>query len=415
MQSSRKNSAIWFIFITLIIDITGWGIVIPVVPKLIEELINGDVSEASKYGGWLSFLYAFMQFLFAPVLGNLSDKFGRRPVILFSLLGFSINFFIQAWAPTIFWLFIGRIFSGITGASITTASAYIADISDESNRSKNFGMIGAAFGLGFIIGPVIGGLLGQYGSRVPFYAAAILCLVNFAYGYFILPESLSKENRRPFDIKRANPVGTLLKVKNHPEILKLFIAWFLVYLASHAVQTNWSFFTIYKFHWDEKMVGISLGVMGIFTALVQGFLIRRIHPKLGVERSILYGIMFYSLGMLLFSFANKDWMMFGILAIYTLGGIAGPALQSVISAKVSPKEQGDLQGALTSVISITSIIGPLLMTQIFYFFTHPEAKLKLFSFILKPPFQFSGAPFFLGFILMTISAYFVYYVFHKKK
>ena len=415
MKNSNKTAAIWFIFITLIIDITGWGIVIPVVPKLIEELINGDVSEASKYGGWLSFLYAFMQFLFAPVLGNLSDKYGRRPVILFSLLGFSINFFIQAWAPTIFWLFVGRIFSGITGASVTTASAYIADISDDTNRSKNFGMIGAAFGLGFIIGPVIGGLLGQFGSRVPFYAAAVLCLVNFAYGYFVLPESLGQEHRRPFEWKRANPIGTLLKVRTHPEIFKLFIAWFLVYLAGHAVQTNWAYFTMYKFAWDEKTVGISLGVMGAFTAIVQGFLIRKIHPKLGSERSILYGIMFYSVGMLLFAFAQESWMMYAILAIYCLGGIAGPALQSVISSKVSAKEQGDLQGALTSVISITSIIGPLLMTQIFYFFTHPEAKIKVLSFVFKPPFQFSGAPFFLGFVLMAVSAYFVYYVFHRKK
>lgn len=414
MENSKKSSAIWFIFITLIIDITGWGIVIPVVPKLIEELIGGDISEASKYGGWLSFIYAFMQFLFAPVLGNLSDKYGRRPVILFSLLGFSLNFFIQAWAPTIFWLFVGRIFSGITGASITTASAYIADVSDETNRSKNFGMIGAAFGLGFIIGPVIGGLLGHFGSRVPFYAAAILCLVNFLYGYFILPESLSKENRRPFEFKRANPVGSLLKIKHHPEIFNLFIAWFLVYIASHAVQTNWSYFTMYKFGWNEKTVGISLGVMGIFTAFVQGFLIRKVHPKFGNEKSILYGITFYSVGMLLFSLANKDWMMFAILGIYCLGGIAGPALQSVISSKVSPKEQGDLQGALTSVISITSIIGPLLMTQIFYFFTHPAAKFTIFKYSFKAPFQFSGAPFFLGFILMTLSAYFVYHVFHRK-
>ncbi len=275
MQTNQKSAAIGFIFITLLIDITGWGIVIPVVPKLIEELINADISEAAKYGGWLSFLYAAMQFLFAPVLGNLSDKYGRRPVILFSLLGFALNFFIQAWAPTIFWLFVGRIFSGITGASITTASAYIADISDETNRSKNFGMIGAAFGLGFIIGPVLGGLLGQYGARVPFYDAGILCLLNFLYGIFVLPESLDKNHRRNFDWKRANPVGTLANIKKYPSILYLMIAWFLVYTAAHAVQTNWAFFTMYEFQWDEKMVGISLGVMGAFTAFVQGYLIRK--------------------------------------------------------------------------------------------------------------------------------------------
>lgn len=404
MKSKQKSAAIGFIFITLLIDITGWGIVIPVVPKLIEELINADISEAAKYGGWLSFLYAAMQFLFAPVLGNLSDKYGRRPVILFSLLGFAINFFIQAWAPTIFWLFVGRIFSGITGASITTASAYIADISDDTNRSKNFGMVGAAFGLGFIIGPVLGGLLGQYGARVPFYAAGILCLVNFLYGIFVLPESLDKDHRRNFDWKRANPVGTLTNLKKYPSIFYLMIAWFLVYTAAHAVQTNWSFFTMYRFKWDERMVGISLGAMGAFTAFVQGYLIRKVHPKIGNERSILYGILFYSVGMLLYSFANMEWMMFAIIGIYSLGGIAGPALQSVISSKVPANEQGDIQGALTSVVSLTSIIGPPLMTNIFYYFTHDKA-----------PFNFPGAPFFLGFLLMAASAYFVYHVFHRNK
>ncbi len=404
MKSNQKSAAVGFIFITLLIDITGWGIVIPVVPKLIEELINADISEAAKYGGWLSFLYAFMQFVFAPILGNLSDKYGRRPVILISLLGFSINFFIQAWAPTIFWLFVGRIFSGVTGASITTASAYIADISDDSNRSKNFGMVGAAFGLGFIIGPVIGGLLGQFGPRVPFIAAGILCLINFIYGTFILPESLEKKNRREFSWKRANPIGSLFQIKKHPEILNLMIAWFLVYIAGHAVQTNWAYFTMYRFSWDEKTVGISLGVMGAMTAFVQGYLIRKVHPKIGNEKSILYGIMFYSLGMLFFAFAGQPWMMYAILAVYCLGGIAGPALQSLISSKVPANEQGDLQGALTSVVSLTSIIGPVVMTNVFYYFTHDQA-----------PFQFPGAPFFLGFILMAMSAYFVYYVFHKKK
>ncbi len=404
MDHSQKKAAIGFIFITLLIDITGWGIVIPVVPKLIEELIGGDVNTASTYGGWLSFVYASMQFIFASVLGNLSDKYGRRPIILFSLLGFAINFYIQAWAPTIFWLFIGRLFSGLTGASITTASAYIADISDDSNRSKNFGMIGAAFGLGFIIGPVLGGLLGQYGSRVPFYAASVLCLVNFVYGYFVLPESLSKENRRELNWKRANPIGSLLQIKKHPELIGLVFAWFLVYIASHAVQTNWSYFTMYKFRWDERMVGISMGIMGAMTLLVQGGLIRYIHPKIGNERSIFYGITFYCIGMLLFAFAGEAWMMFAILVIYCLGGIAGPALQAVISAKIPANEQGDLQGALASVISITSIIGPPLMTNIFYFFTQDQT-----------PFKFDGAPFFLGFLLMGTSAVIVRRVFGQKK
>ncbi|MDY3352104.1 TCR/Tet family MFS transporter [Riemerella anatipestifer] len=404
MEKPHKSAAISFIFITLLIDITGWGIIIPVVPKLIEELISGDISIASKYGGWLSFAYAVMQFIFAPVLGNLSDQFGRRPVILFSLLGFSANFFLQAWAPSILWLFVGRLLSGITGASITTASAYIADISTEQDRSKNFGIIGAAFGLGFIIGPVLGGILGQFGARIPFLAAGILCLINFIYGFFILPESLSKEHRRKFNWKRANPIGSLLQLRKHPELYSLILAWFLVYIASHAVQTNWAYFGIYRFSWNETIVGISLGVMGGLTALVQGVILRKINPKIGNERSIFYGIGMYSIGMLLFSFAGSSWMMFAILGIYCLGGIAGPSLQSVISTKVSASEQGDLQGALTSIISLTSIIGPPLMTNIFYYFTHNDA-----------PFKFAGAPFFVGFILMSVSTYIVYRGFHKNK
>lgn len=405
MKKKQKSAAVGFIFITLLIDITGWGIVIPVVPKLIQELIhNPDLSVASQYGGWLSFAYAGMQFIFASVLGGLSDRYGRRPIILFSLLGFSFNFLIQALAPTIFWLFVGRIFSGVTGASITTASAYIADVSTDEDRAKNFGMIGAAFGLGFIIGPVIGGVLGQYGSRVPFYAASILCLVNFLYGWFVLPESLDKESRRPFNWRRANPVGSLLQLRRYPQILGLIAALVFVYIAGHAVQTNWTFYTMYKFNWTETLVGISLGVSGFMAALVQGYLIRFIQPKIGNEKSIFYGLTLYALGMILFAFASESWMMFAFLIPYGLGGIAGPALQSVISAEVPRNEQGELQGALASLVSLTAIVGPPLMTNIFYYFTHDQA-----------PFIFPGAPFFLGFLLMAISAVIVYSVFKNKK
>lgn len=407
MRKNQKSAAVGFIFITLLIDITGWGIVIPVVPKLIQELVHtSDLSVASQYGGWLSFAYAGMQFIFASVLGGLSDRFGRRPIILFSLLGFSINFFIQAIAPTIFWLFVGRIFSGVTGASITTASAYIADVSTDEDRAKNFGLVGAAFGLGFIIGPVIGGFLGQYGARVPFYAASVLCLINFLYGLFILPESLPKEERRAFNWRRANPVGSLAQLRKYPKMLGLILALVFVYIAGHAVQTNWTFFTMYKFDWSEKMVGISLGVSGFMAALVQGYLIRIIQPKIGNEKSIFYGLVLYAVGMVLFAFASESWMMFAFLIPYGLGGIAGPALQSVISAQVPKQAQGELQGALASLISLTAIVGPPLMTNTFYYFTHDQA-----------PFVFPGAPFFLGFLLMSISVIVVYYVFtneHKR-
>lgn len=403
MASNKKSAAIGFIFITMLIDITGWGIIIPVIPKLIKELIHGDISEAAKIGGWLTFAYAITQFIFAPLVGNLSDKFGRRPIILISLFAFSMDYLLLAFAPTITWIFIGRIIAGVSGASITTASAYIADVSTPENRAKNFGMIGAAFGLGFIIGPVIGGLLGQYGSRVPFYAAAILCLLNFLYGYFILPESLSKENRREFSLKRANPIGAFMNLGKHPQLIGLVVSIFLMYTASHAVQSNWSYFTMYQFNWDEKMVGISLGVIGLLVGIVQGGLIRVVNPRLGNEKSIYVGMALYTVGMFLFATATQSWMVFVFLIPYCLGGIAGPAMQAVISSQVPANEQGEIQGTLSSLMSASAIVGPPMMSTIFYFFTHKTA-----------PFQFAGAPFVLGGILMFLSTIIAYYSLRKK-
>jgi DHA1 family tetracycline resistance protein-like MFS transporter len=403
MASNKKSAAIGFIFITMLIDITGWGIIIPVIPKLIKELIHGDISEAAKIGGWLTFAYAITQFMFAPLIGNLSDKFGRRPIILISLFAFSMDYLLLAFAPTIVWLFIGRIIAGLTGSSITTASAYIADVSTPENRAKNFGMIGAAFGLGFIIGPVIGGLLGQYGSRVPFYAAAVLCLLNFLYGYFILPESLSKDNRREFRLKRANPIGAFLHLRKYPQLIGLVVSIFLLYTASHAVHSNWSYFTIYKFHWNERMVGISLGVIGLLVGIVQGGLIRWINPKLGNEKSIYVGMALYTIGMFLFATATESWMMFAFLIPYCLGGIAGPAMQAVISSQVPANEQGEIQGTLSSLMSASAIVGPPMMSTVFYYFTHKDA-----------PFQFAGAPFVLGGILMLVSTIIAYFSFRKK-
>ena len=404
MASNKKQAAIGFIFITMLIDITGWGIIIPVIPKLIKELIHGDISEAAKIGGWLTFAYAITQFIFAALVGNLSDKFGRRPIILISLFAFSMDYLLLAFAPTITWLFVGRIIAGITGASISTATAYIADVSTPENRAKNFGMIGAAFGLGFIIGPVIGGLLGQYGSRIPFYAAAILCLLNFLYGYFILPESLPDLNRRNFNIKRANPIGAFMNLKKYPTLIGIIVSLFLIYVASAAVEGNWSYFTMYKFGWNEKIVGISLGVVGLLVTIVQGGLIRWINPKLGNEKSIYVGMALYSIGMFLFALATQSWMMFAFLLPYCLGGIAGPAMQAVISSQVPANEQGEIQGMLSSLRSASTIIGPPLMSTVFYYFTHKEA-----------PFQFAGAPFVFGGILMSTSTLIAYSSFKKKK
>lgn len=401
---SKKNAAIGFIFITLLVDITGWGLIIPVMPRLIEDLIQGDVSTAARYSGWMGFAYAGMQFLCAPILGGLSDKFGRRPVLLFSLFGFGLDYLILTFAQNIEWLFIGRIIAGITGASITTASAYIADISTPETRAQNFGMIGAAFGLGFILGPVLGGVLGHYGPRVPFVVASALCFLNWLYGYFVLPESLAMDKRRNFSWKRANPVGTLLQLRKYPALLPLITAMVFLYLAGHSVQSNWAFFGIEQFNWNERMIGISLGVVGLLVGIVQGGLVRVVNPRIGNVKSVYYGLVLYAIGLFLFCLATQTWMMFVFLVPYCLGGLAGPALQSIMSGMVPPNQQGELQGAITSTASATSIIGPPLMTNTFSFFTKTGT-----------PFYFPGAPFALGAVFMAVSLLFAYRALHKYR
>ncbi len=394
-MSEKRTAAIGFIFVTLLIDTIGFGVIIPVLPNLIKELTGGTTSEAARIGGWLLFAFAGVQFLFAPVLGGMSDRFGRRPVLLGSLFGFGIDYIFLALAPNIAWLFVGRIIAGIMGASFTTAGAYIADVSTPEKRAQNFGMIGAAFGLGFIIGPALGGLLGSFGSRVPFLVAAGLSLLNCLYGFFILPESLKPENRRAFDWKRANPVSSLINLGRYPVILGLVASLVLIYIASHAVQSNWSYYTIEKFAWGSTMIGLSLAAVGLLVAAVQGGLIRVIIPKLGQKNSLYVGLGLYAFGFILFAFATQGWMMFAFLIPYCLGGIAGPALQGIISSQVPPNEQGELQGALTSLMSATSIIGPLLMTQLFGYFTAADA-----------PIYFPGAPMLMGALLSFLSMLF---------
>jgi DHA1 family tetracycline resistance protein-like MFS transporter len=403
LQRRHGKAAIGFIFITLLIDVTGFGIIIPVMPSLISGMLDIQVNEASTFGGWLTAAYAVMQFMFAPLLGNLSDKYGRRPVLLISLFGFFLDYLILSFAPSFAWLVAGRILAGITGASFTTGAAYIADISSPENRAKNFGMIGAAFGLGFILGPAIGGSLGEFGTRVPFYAAAVLTFLNWLYGYFILPESLAPEHRRPFDWKRANPVGSLLHLRKYPALSGLFISFVFIYIAAHAIQSNWSFYTMYLFDWSEGMVGLSLALVGLLVGGVQGGLIRIVNPWLGDHRSVYVGLILYGIGMVLFGLANKSWMMFAFLIPYCLGGIAGPALQSIITGRVPANEQGELQGALTSMMSLTTIIGPPLMTSLFAFFTQEKA-----------PVFFPGVPFLLGAVLMFASAVIAYYTLRHK-
>ena len=388
----KNKSGVLFILITILIDCIGFGIIIPIMPSLIKQLTGGSLSDASRYGGLLLVSYSVMQFIFSPVLGSLSDKLGRRPILLISIFGLGLDYIFLAFAPTITWLFIGRIFAGISGASITTASAYIADVSLPEKRAQNFGLIGAAFGLGFIIGPVIGGFFSQYGIRIPFMIAAGLSLVNWLYGYFILPESLKVENRRNFEWKRANPIGALKQIKKYPALIGLLGSLLILYLAAQSTQSIWSYYTIEKFNWNSTWVGYSLGFVGITVALVQGGLIRVIIPKIGNKKSIQIGLILYVIGFASFALASSGWMMFAFIVPYALAGITGPAIQGILSTQIPPNQQGELQGIMTALMSLASIFGPLIMTYLFFYFTRHDT-----------PFYFPGAPFVLAALLTCVA------------
>lgn len=386
---SKRTPALGFIFITVLIDIIGLGLVIPIFPDLLSELGNMSYGEASLTGTQLVTAYAIMQFIFAPILGGLSDKYGRRLVLLIALLGLAIDYLFLALAPTITLLFVGRIIAGMCGASFTTASAYIADVSPPEKRAKNFGMLGAAFALGFIIGPALGGLLGSVSLRFPFFISAGLTMLNFLYGFFFLPESLPKENRRNFSWKRANPVGSLKQLQKNPIIIGLAIALFFLYIAGHSVQSQWSYFGAEMFEWGPKDIGISLGVIGVMVAIVQGGLIGVVSKKLGNKRTIYLGLFFNLMGLILFSIASTTLMLYTFLAVYVLGGLAGPTLQAFMSSQVPNNEQGELQGGLTSLMSLSAIFGPIMMGITFKSFTVEEN-------------YFPGAPFALGAVFSLI-------------
>ena len=392
LMKRHRAPAVGFIVVVLLIDMIGFGIIIPVMPGLIQELTGSSVSSAAQYGGWMLAAYAITQFFCAPIIGGLSDRFGRRPVLLASLFGFAVDYLFLAFAPSIGWLFVGRVVAGMMGASFVAASAYIADISTPEDRAKNFGLIGATFGLGFIIGPVIGGFLGEFGPRVPFLVTAGLTVLNWMYGFFVLPESLEKENRRLFDWKRANPVGTVLSVWRYKVVAGLFVVLALLYISAHAVQSNWAYYTIEKFSWTTGMIGVSLGVVGLVFVIVQGGLIRVILPKLGHQRTVYAGLMLYAVGFVLYAVANQSWMMYAVTVVYCMGGMAGPALQGIMSSAVPANAQGELQGAFASLMSMTSVVGPPLMNGIFAWFSSAAA-----------PFYFPGAAMALGAFLTIVS------------
>ena len=375
--------AFLFVFVTVLIDAIGFGIILPVLPGLIMQLTGVSIDRAARYGGMLSFVYALMQFFCAPVLGNLSDRFGRRPVILFALLALGVDYLIMGFAPAISWLFVGRAIAGVAGASFTPAYAFVADISEPQRRAQNFGLLGAAFGVGFICGPAVGGLLGGFGPRAPFFTAAALALANAGFGYLALPESLPPERRRSFDWSRANPVGTLLQMLKYPPVAWLLAAVFVWQLGHQVFPSTWAFYTITRFHWSPREVGYSLAFVGLVMAIAQGLLTRVLIPRLGGERrAAAVGMAAGFVAFLGYAWASEGWMVYAVSLGAFLFAITYPSMNGLASRQTPASAQGELQGAIACSYSLSSIVGPPLMTQVFSYFTGPDA-----------PFFFPGAPF----------------------
>jgi DHA1 family tetracycline resistance protein-like MFS transporter len=398
----NRRAGLAFIFVTILIDVLGFGIVIPVLPKLVASMAGPDPQKGDQVYGLFLAVFGLMQFLCAPVLGNLSDKYGRRSVLLVSLAFGGLDYILQATAPNLNWLFFGRVVAGITAANFTAATSYIADISAAEDRAKNFGLIGAAFGAGFIVGPAIGGLIGQLGPRVPFWAAAILTGVNWLYGFFVLPESLDEEHRRPFDWKRGNPIGSLKLLGREAWILALGVAITFLALGQQAPPSVWVLYTTQRFHWSERDNGISLAFIGFFSIAVQGGLIRVLSPRLGEWGLFAFGIVFNVIGFFALGLASRGWMMYPAMAVWSLGFVSGSAVQSLVSKAYGPTEQGAVQGALTSIQSLTGVIGPILMTGTFAFFT--TAGHVIF-----------GAPFYLGALLAALAGASAVYAARKNQ
>jgi DHA1 family tetracycline resistance protein-like MFS transporter len=388
----KAGHALIFVFITALLDSIGFGIILPVLPQLVMDVTGEGLSSAARYGGWLMFAYAGMQFFLAPIIGNLSDRFGRRPVLLLSLFVLSVDYLIMWWAPTFAWLLLGRVIAGAAASTYSTCNAFIADISEPEKRAQNFGLMGAAFGMGFVIGPVIGGFLGEYGPRVPFLAAAGLAMINLLYGALVLPETLARDKRRAFDWRRANPTGTLGALRRYPLVFSLIGAYFLFLLGHHALPATWSFFTMEKFHWSPKEVGYSLGAVGVLMVFVQAVLLRVVLPKLGTRRAAIVGFIFCIVSFAGYALATQGWMIYFFLIPGALQGFASPAMHAIMSNQVPADEQGELQGGLASVSSLTAILSPPFMTQVFAFFT-----------AINAPIYFPGAPF-IGAGVLTVFA-----------
>jgi len=373
VRTSRRAS-VAFVIAVVYIDMLGLGLAFPILPRLVEHLLNGDISGAAYVVGWLSSGYALMQFLLSPALGALSDSYGRRPVILLGLLGLGANYFLLAFAPTLIWLTVARLISGATGATYTTAAAYLADITPPEKRAANFGLIGAAFGFGFITGPVIGGLLGAVDLHLPFLVAGFLSLANVALGWFILPESLDAAHRKPFSLARANPIGALKEMGRYSSVLGLIVVFLLATFANRVAEMTWVLFAAYRFHWGPTETGISLAMVGVMFVVGQGVMPRLLVPRLGERRAVILGLAVSVVILVLYGVVPQGWMIYPVMALGCFGWVMGaPALMSLMSRAVAASEQGLLQGALASVQGLTSIAGPPIWTGLFGFFISPAA------------------------------------------
>lgn len=383
-----RKAAVVFIFVTVMLDMLALGLIAPVLPKLILNFLGGNAASAATWLGVFGTVFALMQFFFSPVLGVLSDRFGRRPVILLSNLGLGLDYIVMALSPTIGWLFVGRVISGITASSVPTAMAYIADVVPKEKRAGAFGMIGVAFGLGFILGPGIGGPLGDISPRLPFWVAAGFSLANWLYGYIFVPESLRQEHRKTFTLRRANAIGSLVLLRSHPELWKLASLQFLAYVA-HEVFVIWALYAIYRFAWNQTTIGISLALVGVFAAVISGGLTGRIVAWLGERRTLYIGQFFGAVGMVIAGLARTGGLYMASIPVISMWNISFPAAQGMMTHRVSEREQGELQGAIQSLRSIAFVIGPFLFSGIFAWFINPKHSLYL-----------PGAPYYLAAALL---------------
>ena len=366
-----------FIFVTVVLDSMGIGIIMPVMPDLIREVGNVDLSDAALWGGTLTVVFAINQFLFSPLVGNLSDAYGRRPVLLIALFVMALDYVVMGVAQSMWLLFIGRFIGGITAATQSTASAYMADISTSEDKAKNFGLLGAAFGVGFVLGPMLGGLLAEYGSRAPFFAAAAIAFANMLFGYFVLPETVTDKTSRPFEWRRANPFGAFQQMKKLPGLMPLLLVFLLLSIAFFVYPSIWAFFGRAQFNWDARMVGISLAAYGFGIVIVQGALIRPILKRFGERATAVFGMCMHLATFLVYPLMTETWHVFAYLPISVFSAVAVPALQGLMSNSVPDNAQGELQGAMSSLTAMATIVSPFLMTRVFSYFTRDSAPVYL--------------------------------------